>query len=112
MDSLTLALADTVANEVIAEARRRTYLPLAVAVLDAGGYPVVIKREDGASLYRTDIAAAKAKGALGRPAPLLHRPVRHERRGHGAVAGRRALARGGGTDHRRGRGQRRHRRCG
>jgi uncharacterized protein GlcG (DUF336 family) len=65
MNNLTLALADTIANEVIAEARRRGYLPLGVAVLDAGGHPVVIKREDGASLFRTDIAAAKAKGALG-----------------------------------------------
>jgi len=65
MTSLTLALADTIANEAIAEARRRSYLPLGVVVLDAGGHPVVIKREDGASLFRTDIAAAKAKGALG-----------------------------------------------
>jgi uncharacterized protein GlcG (DUF336 family) len=65
MQTLTLALADKIADEAIAEARRRTFLPLAVAVLDAGGHAVVIKREDGASLFRTDIAAAKAKGALG-----------------------------------------------
>jgi uncharacterized protein GlcG (DUF336 family) len=65
MHSLTLALADKIANEAIAEARRRSYLPLGVVVLDAGGHTVVVKREDGASLYRTDIAAAKAKGALG-----------------------------------------------
>jgi len=65
MTNLTLALADTIANAAIAEARRRNYLPLGIAVLDAGGHVIVIKREDGASLFRTDIAAAKAKGALG-----------------------------------------------
>jgi uncharacterized protein GlcG (DUF336 family) len=65
MNTLTLALADTIANEAIAEARRRGYLPLGIVVLDAGGHAVVVKREDGASLFRTDIAAAKAKGALG-----------------------------------------------
>jgi uncharacterized protein GlcG (DUF336 family) len=65
MHSLTLAIADKIVDEVIAEARRRNFAPLAIAVLDAGGHPVVIKREDGASLFRTDIAAAKAKGSLG-----------------------------------------------
>jgi uncharacterized protein GlcG (DUF336 family) len=65
MQNLTLALADKIADGAIAEARRRRFLPLGVVVLDAGGHPVVIKREDGASLFRTDIAAAKAKGALG-----------------------------------------------
>jgi uncharacterized protein GlcG (DUF336 family) len=63
--TLTLALAETIVDGAIAEARRRSYMPLGVAVLDAGGHVVVIKREDGASLFRTDIATAKAKGALG-----------------------------------------------
>jgi uncharacterized protein GlcG (DUF336 family) len=36
-----------------------------VMTLDCGGYPVLYKREDGASLFRYDIARAKAKGALG-----------------------------------------------
>ncbi len=65
MQNLTLKLADQIVDETIAEARRKNYLPLAIAVLDAGGHPVVVKREDGASLLRTDIATAKAKGALG-----------------------------------------------
>jgi uncharacterized protein GlcG (DUF336 family) len=39
--------------------------PLAVIVLDAGGHPVAFAREDGASLFRHDIARAKALGALG-----------------------------------------------
>jgi len=65
MQTLTLAIADKIVEEVIAEARRRGFAPLAIAVLDAGGYPIVIKREDGASLFRPDIATAKAKGSLG-----------------------------------------------
>lgn len=39
--------------------------PLAVIVLDAGGHPVAFAREDGAPLFRHDIARAKALGALG-----------------------------------------------
>ncbi|MCJ2183712.1 heme-binding protein, partial [Novosphingobium sp. 1949] len=39
--------------------------PLAVVVLDAGAHPVAFAREDGASLFRFDIARAKATGALG-----------------------------------------------
>jgi uncharacterized protein GlcG (DUF336 family) len=38
---------------------------LAVIVLDAGGHPIAFAREDGASLFRHDIARAKALGALG-----------------------------------------------
>ena len=34
-------------------------------LLDAGGHPVTFAREDGASLFRFDIARAKAMGALG-----------------------------------------------
>ncbi len=39
--------------------------PLAVVVPDAGGHPVVVKREDGAGILRVEIATAKAYGALG-----------------------------------------------
>lgn len=45
--------------------RARGAQPLAVMVLDAGGRPVAFAREDGASLFRHDIALAKALGALG-----------------------------------------------
>ena len=38
---------------------------LTVAVLDAGGQIKVIKREDGASLLRPEIAVGKAWGVLG-----------------------------------------------
>jgi uncharacterized protein GlcG (DUF336 family) len=63
--SLTLAAAQTIIGTGLAHARSRSAKPLAVVVLDAGGHPVAFAREDGASLFRHDIARAKAMGALG-----------------------------------------------
>lgn len=63
--SLTLAAAQTIITAALAEARSRNGRPLAVVVLDAGGHPVAFARGDGASLFRHDIARAKAMGALG-----------------------------------------------
>ena len=39
--------------------------PLTVAVLDPGGHLVVLKRQDGSGILRSDIAIGKAWGALG-----------------------------------------------
>ncbi len=39
--------------------------PIAAIVLDAGGHPVAFARQDGVSLFRHDIARAKALGAIG-----------------------------------------------
>lgn len=63
--TLTLHAAQTIVAAALAEARSRRAKPLAVIVLDAGGHPVAFAREDGASLFRHDIARAKAMGALG-----------------------------------------------
>lgn len=63
--TLTLDQAQAVAAGALAEARRIGAKPLAVIVLDAGAHPVAFAREDGASLFRFDIARAKATGALG-----------------------------------------------
>ena len=63
--SPTLNQAGRIADATLTEARTRGAKPLAVIVLDAGGHPVSFKREDGASLFRFDIARAKAMGALG-----------------------------------------------
>lgn len=63
--SLLLRVADTVADAVLTHARTVDAAPLAVVVLDPGGHLVVGKREDGAGILRTDIATAKAYGALG-----------------------------------------------
>jgi uncharacterized protein GlcG (DUF336 family) len=65
MATLKLALASTIIDAAIAEARRQNFAPLAIAVLDAGGNLIAFKREDGTGIVRFDIAYGKAWGALG-----------------------------------------------
>ncbi len=63
--TLTLAQARTTLDAALAHARAQQAQPLAIMILDAGAHPVAFAREDGASLFRFDIARAKAAGALG-----------------------------------------------
>lgn len=63
--TLTLAQARTIIDTALAQPRGDNAPALAVVVLDAGAHPVAFAREDGASLFRFDIAKAKATGALG-----------------------------------------------
>ena len=63
--SLALDVASRIVDEAIAARRREGLLPLAVAVLDAGGNLVAFKREDGCGVLRFDIAFGKAWAALG-----------------------------------------------
>ena len=62
---MMLADAQAMIAATLAHARAHGVLPLGVVVLDAGAHPVAFAREDGASLFRFDIARAKAAGALG-----------------------------------------------
>ena len=63
--TLTLAQARSILDAALDHARAQDAQPLAVIILDAGAHPVAFAREDGASLFRFDIARAKASGALG-----------------------------------------------
>jgi glc operon protein GlcG len=63
--SLTLDVAQRIVDAALAAARSENLLPLAVAVLDAGGNLVCFKREDGCGVLRFDIALGKAWAALG-----------------------------------------------
>ena len=65
MAKLTLAIAKTIVDATLAQARRLNLAPLAVAVLDAGGHLVAYQREDGAGIVRFDLAFGKAWGSLG-----------------------------------------------
>jgi uncharacterized protein GlcG (DUF336 family) len=65
MTKLTLAAASIIVDRALAEGRAHGYHPLTVAVLDAGGVLVALKREDKSSLLRPQIATAKAWGVLG-----------------------------------------------
>ena len=62
---LTLRKAQTIVRTALATARAGNMKPLAVIVLDARGAIIAAAAEDGTSLNRMDIAAGKARGALG-----------------------------------------------
>jgi uncharacterized protein GlcG (DUF336 family) len=62
---ITLEQAEEVAWATLAHGRSVGAEPLTLAVLDAGGHLVVLKREDGSGILRPEIAGAKAYGALG-----------------------------------------------
>jgi uncharacterized protein GlcG (DUF336 family) len=65
MQSLTLAQASTIVDVALKTGRDNNFMPLSVAVLDAGGHLVAFKREDKSGILRFEIAFGKAWGALG-----------------------------------------------
>ena len=62
---LPLAAASTIVERALEAGRAAGMAPLTVAVLDAGGHLVALKREDGSGILRPEIAIGKAWGALG-----------------------------------------------
>ena len=62
---LTLEKASIMADRTLARARELKFRPMCVAVLDEGGHLKTLKREDGASILRPQIAIGKAWGAIG-----------------------------------------------
>ena len=62
---LPLAAANRIVERALEAGRAAGMKPLTVAVLDAGGHPVALQREDGAGILRPEIATGKAWGALG-----------------------------------------------
>ena len=66
---LSLEVADKIVDQALQLGLIEEMHPLAVAVLDNGGHPVVVKRQDGAGIMRCDIAIGKAWGALGMVMP-------------------------------------------
>lgn len=65
MTSLTLDQAQKIVAGALAASRQAGYLPMGIAVLDASGDLKAFVREDGASMFRFEIAQAKAWGAVG-----------------------------------------------
>ena len=65
MTTLTLTQASEIVDAALSHARELGLRPLTVTVLDPGGHPKVVKREDGAGILRPQIAHAKAWGSLG-----------------------------------------------
>jgi uncharacterized protein GlcG (DUF336 family) len=65
MNRLTLESASLMVDAALAEGRRLGLSPLCVAVLDAGGHLLALKRDERASLLRPQIASGKAASVLG-----------------------------------------------
>lgn len=62
---LTLEQANTIVAAAIEHARDMNFRPLTVVVLDDAGQLKAMQREDGASMFRFDVALGKAYGAVG-----------------------------------------------
>ena len=62
---LTLIQANAIIAAAFARAREMKIKPLAVVVLDDSGHVKSVQREDGASMFRVDIATGKAWAAVG-----------------------------------------------
>jgi len=60
MSKLTLKQANTVIEKALEKARQMKIKPLAVVVLDDSGNIKAAQREDGASMFRFDVAQGKA----------------------------------------------------
>lgn len=65
MTDLTLTQATAIVAGAIAAARRMGIPPVTVVVLDAAGHLKAMQREDGASMFRFEVARGKAWGAVG-----------------------------------------------
>jgi uncharacterized protein GlcG (DUF336 family) len=65
MTALTLALANDIIDAALGSARAAGHRPMAVIVLDAAGHLKAAQREDGASMFRIDVATGKAWAAVG-----------------------------------------------
>lgn len=65
MALLTLAQARQIIDAALAHSAEAGYQPMAVAVLDEAGTLKAFSREDGASMFRFEVAQAKAWGAVG-----------------------------------------------
>ena len=64
MAKLTLKQANTIIEKAFAKAREMKIKPLGVIVLDDSGHIVSAQREDGASMFRLDVAKGKAWAAV------------------------------------------------
>lgn len=61
---ITLRAAQTIVMDALARARAAASRPVAVVVVDAGGAPLALAREDGCGTARAELSLAKARSAL------------------------------------------------
>lgn len=65
MQTLMLAQAQQIIAGALAHSKTAGYKPMGIAVLDEAGHLKAFAREDGASMFRFEVAQAKAWGAVG-----------------------------------------------
>ena len=65
MSALNLAKANQIIAKALEKAREMKIKPVTVVVLDQGGHLKAMQREDGASMFRTDVAMGKAWASVG-----------------------------------------------
>jgi glc operon protein GlcG len=77
---LTLEAAENVANAAVAEAKKRN-ATVVIAVVDDGGYPVVVKRLDDTQVASVDVGLGKARTAaiFRRPSKVFEDQVKNGR---------------------------------
>jgi uncharacterized protein GlcG (DUF336 family) len=65
MTTLTLDQANKILSAALAQSKKQGYKPMGIVVLDDAGHLKAAQREDGASMFRIDIATGKAWAAVG-----------------------------------------------
>ena len=65
MTRLTLDQANQIINAALQQSAASGYKPMAVVVLDDAGHLKAAQRQDGASMFRIDVATGKAWAAVG-----------------------------------------------
>lgn len=65
MSALSLTIAQKIIEAAFAHSKAQGYKPMGIVVIDEAGQIKTFAREDGASMFRFDIARAKAWGAVG-----------------------------------------------
>jgi uncharacterized protein GlcG (DUF336 family) len=64
MSSLKLSVANHIAAAALESSAASGYKPMAIVVLDESGNVKAVQREDGASMFRVDVARGKAWAAV------------------------------------------------
>jgi len=64
MSKLTLQQANRIIEQALAKGREMKVKPLGIVVLDDSGFIVAAQRDDGASMFRLDIAQGKGWAAV------------------------------------------------
>jgi uncharacterized protein GlcG (DUF336 family) len=65
MTTLTLEQANKIISAALAQSKKQGYKPMAIVVLDDSGHLKSAQREDGASMFRIEVATGKTWAAIG-----------------------------------------------